>query len=204
MEGYLSEIRLFGGTFAPRGWAFCAGQIMQINTNDALFSLIGTTYGGNGSNTFALPDFRGRVPVGVGQGPGLPHVSLAQAWGSETHVITSNEMPMHTHVVIGPGSVPVEGQINMNMAVNGDGATSEQPGGNFLAPTGGSGVYDANPSGSDTLNPNAISVDTSGLSLDVSTMQITNSGGSQPVSNMQPYLVLNYIICLEGIYPSRN
>src|SRR5215211_5950019 len=101
MEGYIAEIRLFAGNFAPRGWAFCYGQILSIAQNTALFSLLGTTYGGNGQTTFALPDFRSRVPVGAGTGPGLANISLGEVSGHETVTLLLNQMPVHTHPVTG-------------------------------------------------------------------------------------------------------
>ena len=104
MEGTIAEIRMFAGNFAPRNWAFCAGQTMAIASNTALFSLLGTTYGGNGQTTFALPDLRGRVPVGTGQGPGLSYISLGEVAGAATHTLTSTEMPAHTHTATAPGA----------------------------------------------------------------------------------------------------
>ena len=97
-EPFLAEIIMFAGNFAPRGWAFCQGQILSIAQNTALFSLLGTTYGGNGQTTFALPDLRGRVPVGTGQGPGLPNVNLGDPAGEPTHTLIITEMPAHNHV----------------------------------------------------------------------------------------------------------
>jgi microcystin-dependent protein len=104
MEGYIAEIRLFAGNFAPRNWAFCQGQIMSISQNTALFSLLGTTYGGNGQTTFALPDFRGRVAVGTGQGPGLPNMTLGEMSGEPTHTLIVTEIPMHNHTINGSAS----------------------------------------------------------------------------------------------------
>src|SRR5688572_13508567 len=99
MEGYLAQVIMFAGNFAPRGWAFCQGQILSIAQNTALFALLGTTYGGNGQTTFALPDLRGRVPVGTGQGPGLPSVTLGELAGEPAHTLISTEMPAHNHMV---------------------------------------------------------------------------------------------------------
>src|SRR6187399_1257120 len=98
-EPFLAEIVMFAGNFAPRGWAFCQGQILAISQNTALFSLLGTTYGGNGQTTFALPDLRGRVPVGTGQGPGLPTMDLGQVGGEPTHTLITTEMPAHQHAL---------------------------------------------------------------------------------------------------------
>src|SRR5215510_651071 len=120
MEGTIGEIRMFAGNFAPRNWAFCAGQLMSISQNTALFSLLGTTYGGNGQTTFALPDFRGRVAVGTGQGPGLPNITLGEVSGEPTHTLISTEMPSHTHALVGSSAD----------------ANSGRPGGGLLAKTG--------------------------------------------------------------------
>lgn len=167
----LAEIRLFAGNFAPRGWAFCNGQILSISQNTALFSLLGTTYGGNGQTTFALPDLRGRVPISQGQGPGLPLYSLGEMGGEPNHTLIQTEMPAHNHTV------------QSNKATNAD-ATSSRP--NGRVPAAG-GAY------ADTSDGSALQPDVIGA-----------AGGSQPHNNMQPYLGLNYIIALEGIFPSRN
>lgn len=172
MEGYIAEVRLFAGNFAPRGWAFCQGQILSIAQNTALFSLLGTTYGGNGQTTFGLPDLRGRVAVGPGQGPGLPPINLGQVAGAPTHTLIITEIPAHNHTLNGvtePGDVA-------------------SPAGAFLAGTGG-------------LDPEYRA---SGTTVGMAPQSIGVAGGSQPHNNMQPYLGLNYIICMEGIYPSRN
>jgi microcystin-dependent protein len=126
---YLSEIQLFACNFAPRGYAFCSGQILPIAQNTALFSLLGTTYGGNGQTTFALPDLRGRVPVHPGQGPGLSNVSLGEVGGVETVTLTANQMPAHSHTANGTQAA----------------ATSTRPSGNV--PSGG-GAYNPTPDGS--------------------------------------------------------
>jgi microcystin-dependent protein len=178
MEGYIGQLIMFAGTFAPRNWAFCAGQLLSISQNTALFSILGTTYGGNGQTTFALPDLRGRVPVGVGQGPGLPNVSLGEVAGQPTHTLILTEIPAHNH------------------SINGNASGL----GNSAAPTGNSlgiGVVPSNNSPVNMYNnaaPNtALNAATAGL-----------AGGSQPHNIMQPYLGMNYVICLFGIFPSRN
>lgn len=178
MEGYIAEIRLFAGNFAPRGWAFCAGQILTISQNTALFALLGTTYGGNGQTTFALPDLRGRVAVGPGAGPGLPSINLGQMSGEPTHTLIITEMPAHNHAT----------QTTARAASASDttAPTNAFPG----ASSNRDNIYSA--ATDTTLNPNAVAV-TVGI-----------AGGSQPHNNMQPYLGMNYIICMEGIFPSRN
>jgi microcystin-dependent protein len=178
MEGTIAEIRLFAGNFAPRNWAFCSGQILSIAQNTALFALLGTTYGGNGQTTFALPDFRGRVAVGTGQGPGLSPIVLGQVAGEPTHTLITAEMPAHNHPISGSAS----GLAN-----------NANPTGNSLAI--GAVASDNSPVNMyNTAAPSAL--------LNGQTCGI--AGGSQPHNNMQPYLGMNYIICLFGIFPSRN
>jgi microcystin-dependent protein len=177
MEGYLAEIRMFAGNFAPRGWAFCQGQILSIAQNTALFALLGTTYGGNGQTTFALPDFRGRVAVGTGQGPGLSNIDLGEVAGSPYITLLASNMPAHTHA--------------LNASVNGP--TDNTASGNLLA--------SQSRSNGGTM-PNVYATNSSPVAM--GNLAIGISGGSQPFSIMQPYLGMNYIICLEGIFPSRN
>ncbi len=173
-EPFIGEIIMFGGTFAPRGWAFCNGQLMSIAQNSALFSILGTTYGGDGQTTFALPDLRGRVPVHAGdsQGPGLSPVVLGEQAGSPTVTLTASQMPMHNHPVT----------ANQN-------ATTTDPSGAFPANDARGtpvSIYAATSDGTH-MNPQMIGL----------------AGNSQPVSIEQPYLGVNFIIALEGIYPSR-
>lgn len=186
-DGFIGEIRLFAGNFEPRGWAFCNGQILSIAQNTALFSILGTTYGGNGQTTFALPDLRGRTPIGPGQGPGLASRTLGEAAGQESHFITVAELPVHSH--------PFSGTLK---------STSEA--GNTSNPTG---AYPAKAevvlSRTDTKENNTYkNTNNSTMAADVVTGTVGNSGSGQPINNMQPYLSINYIICLEGIFPSRN
>ncbi|PYT00799.1 MAG: phage tail protein [Acidobacteria bacterium] len=174
-EPFLGEIVMFAGNFAPRGWAFCQGQLLSIAQNTALFSILGTTYGGNGQTTFALPDFRGRVPMGTGQGPGLSPRTLGEESGTETVTLLSTQMPAHTHTA--------SAQLHASTLA----ADDTLPAGNFPA-DGGSYRTTTDT----TMNANAVTV-TNGI-----------SGGSQPFSIVQPYLVINFIIAIEGIFPSRN
>jgi microcystin-dependent protein len=180
MDGTLAEIKMFAGNFAPRNWAFCSGQILAINQNTALFSLLGTTYGGNGQTTFALPDFRGRLAVGTGQGPGLSNRNLGEVAGTEVVTLAVTEMPAHSHAAT----------INVNSGLG----TLANPSGNFLA-----GGQDA------TANPiPTYASASSAASLNAASVTGGNTGGSQPHNNMPPYLGMSFIICIAGIFPSRN
>jgi microcystin-dependent protein len=172
-QPFLSEIRIFAGNFAPRGNAFCAGQIMSIAQNTALFSLLGTNYGGNGQTTFALPDLRSRVPMHWGSGAGLtPHV-IGEQSGSESVTLLQTEIPQHTHNVAASSGVATvsEAASDVVLARSADGATA------YVASA-----------------PNT--------PLSPLTVGITGSG--QPHNNLMPYLAINYIIALQGIFPSRN
>lgn len=161
---FLAEIKIISWNYAPRGWAFCNGQFLPINQNQALFSLLGTTYGGNGQTTFALPDFRSRIPIHVGDG-----FLLGQAAGKEFHTLATGEMPAHNHTVSASNNV----------------GTLNTPTGNIFAP---SNVAFYQTTANNTLIPS----------------EITNVGGNQPHENRQPFLVLNFIIALQGIFPSQN
>jgi microcystin-dependent protein len=166
---------MFGGSFAPAGWMFCAGQTIAISENDTLFNLIGTTYGGDGQETFNLPDLQGRLPVHAGQGPGISqNYVLGQKAGVETVTLTTNQIPSHNHAVTGTDSGQQASPLNAIFAT----ATSTQAGVN---------AYDANP-------PTTALVNTT----------IQPIGGNQPHSNIQPTLCISYIISLFGVYPSQN
>ena len=179
MEEYLAIIKIFGGSFAPRGWAMCQGQILSIAQNTALFSIIGTTYGGNGQTTFALPDLRGRAPIGWGQGPGLSAYNIGQVSGTETVSILLNNMPAHNHAIGGTVQLPV----------NDSNADADGPIGAYLG-TPSTAIY------SSTTNGVAANLNTNLTTAVV--------GGSNPVGILQPVLAISYIICMEGIFPSRN
>ncbi len=168
---YLGEIRLFAGNFAPLNWAFCNGQLLSIAQNDALFSLIGTIYGGDGVQTFALPNLQSRVPVHQGQGPGLSNHTVGEMAGEENVTLTINQIPAHTHVA----------QANANAG------TLASPAGNVWAGANDS-PFAPPASANTTLAPGALG----------------NAGGSQPHDNMVPFLAVNFIISLAGIFPSQG
>jgi microcystin-dependent protein len=170
-EYYLAEIRLFAGNFEPRNWMFCDGRTLPINQNQALFSLLGTTYGGDGRTTFKLPDLRGRVPVGAGTGPGLTRRVLGEMAGQETVQLTAQQMPSHYH----PMTV-------------GTAASSAAPTDLAYANAGAANAY-----GQAATSLAAMAQDT-----------VTEAGADQRHENVQPCIGLNYIICVYGIYPSRD
>ena len=204
MDEFIGVIKLFAGNFAPRGWMFCQGQTLQITQYQALFSLLGTTYGGNGTNNFMLPDLRGRVPVGEGHGEGLSTVSLGEKVGTEQTKITSDNLPAKSlNVKITGLSVKTTGatvKIPVN-DLNSKEATSIA--GAYLTSNADS-IYSEESTPNRFYGSGAIPVDLGTMSVD-GTAKVEITGKSdQPFSNIQPSLGLNYIICLEGIYPSRN
>jgi len=180
-DPFLGEISMFGGNFAPRGWALCDGQLLPISQNTALFSILGTTFGGDGRTTFGLPDLRGRSPMHAGTGPGLSPRRLGEKGGVEQVALTIAQIPAHNH---GLSNVAVAGQITFKT----DDGTST---GNTPTVTG---VF----KGGGTKNFPGV---TSDLTANGST---NNNGGSQTHTNVQPYQVINYIIALQGTYPSRS
>lgn len=178
MEGTVATIMMFAGNFAPQGWAFCDGSLLAISENDALFSLIGTTYGGDGQTTFALPDLRGRVPVGTGQGAGLSSVSLGEKAGNEHATLTTSQMPGHIHQMKATvGSTSANADASNNPA--------------HVLGTPGVNVY--------TAPANATPAHLSGANV-----TLANTGSNVPFDTRQAFQVINYVICLYGIYPSRS
>jgi len=177
-DAYIAEIRIFGFNFAPKSWANCSGQLVSIAQNTALFSLLGTTYGGNGQTTFALPDLRGRAPIHWGQGAGLSPVTLGQFSGEENHTLLTTEMPMHNHTFQATTAAATKKPVNLGLFADDVDSQAVDYFATFNAP------------GSSYVNLNPLSM--------------PPMGGSQPHNNMQPYLVLNICICMFGIYPSRN
>lgn len=172
-EPFIAEIRIFAGNFAPRSWAFCNGQLLPVSQNTALFSLIGTTYGGDGRSTTALPNLEGRAPMHPGRGPGLTSRRLGQRGGVETVTLSEAQMPNHTH------------QMRFFAFAGNTGTPSANA---TIATVNGGALYRANEE-----------PDTSGA-----TQALPNTGGSQAHNNMQPYIAMNFIIALQGLYPSRS
>lgn len=177
IEPYIGQMMQTGFNFCPRGWAGANGQILAIAQNTALFSILGTTYGGNGQTTFALPDLRGRVAINQGSGPGLSPYSLGQVGGSETVTLTSANLPKHDH----RGGIQTANAAANSKTANGN-ALGVSSNNSFIAPP-----------------PDPV-----GNLMDRTMVQIAPTGGSQPISNRPPYLTVNWCIALEGIFPSRN
>jgi microcystin-dependent protein len=174
-DPFVAEIRIFPFNFAPRGWAWCDGQLMSISQNTALFSLLGTTYGGDGKSTFALPDLQGRAPMHPGQGPGLSLHDLGETGGSETVTLLESEIPSHPHV----------------MRASSDVADNNVPAGMMAAkPLGrGSLLYNAQ------ANPPVVSMNP---------VALAPTGGDNPHNNLQPYLTFYFCIALQGVFPPRS
>ena len=170
MDPFIGQIIMFAGNYAPRGWAFCDGQLLAVSQHMALFSIIGTFYGGDGRTTFALPDLRGRAPLHAGHGPGLTNRFLGSRAGTETNVLVPSQMPSHTHTLR---------------------ATSGR-------------ALETNPSGKLLAAPHADMYASGTSDVSLNSDAVGTAGGSQPIDNMPPFLAVNYIIALTGIYPSRS
>lgn len=188
MEGTIGEIRMFAGNFAPRSWAYCAGQLIAISQNEALFSILGCTYGGDCRTSFGLPDLRGRSPINPGTGPGLPTYRQAQRGGTEHAYLNATNLASHTHTI--SGSVAITAS---HKAINDMGTTGE-PDGAVPAVLDGRSAYSGDFDG--TMGADAVNVSANLIT--------TNAGASIGVTTVGPTLAMNYIICLFGLYPSRN
>ncbi|MBO6881218.1 MULTISPECIES: phage tail protein [Winogradskyella] len=175
MDQFMGQILMFGGTFAPRGWAFCHGQMLSIAQYQALFSLLGTTYGGDGRTTFALPDLRSRVAVGFGQGPGQPNIKLGSIGGEAQVTLNVQQLPAHNHT----------GTIEAVSPIPRGGSAGPDP----------TNAYNAE-GGAYATGKNA--------KMAADSVSVGQTGGGQAHNNMQPYTGINYIIALEGVYPSRS
>lgn len=183
-EEYIGTIKLFAGDFAPKGYMYCAGQLLPISGNEALFSIIGANYGGDGRVNFALPDLRGRIPVGQGQISGTHIFRLGTRAGTEETTLTISNLPPHNHIT--------------QLSVSSENATDSIPvAGASIAVPGTSQGRDFTPTlGFNTVAPN--------VNLNDNSVITGLAGAGMPINNMQPYLTLNYIICVYGIYPTRN
>jgi microcystin-dependent protein len=176
-EPFIGEIRMFSGNFAPRGWALCEGQLLSVEDNQSLYALLGTNYGGNGRDTFGLPDMRGRIPVGDGYGEGLTVRRQGEQFGTEIQALTIQNIPPHKH----------------SFMASQDLADSNEPAGNVLANTGEKVFYE-------NIDPN----DPADIIVPLTKESIQATGGNQAHSNLMPALCINFIIALGGIFPSRS
>ncbi|MBC7776411.1 MAG: phage tail protein [Phycisphaerae bacterium] len=178
MEGTMATIMMFAGNFAPRAWMFCNGALQSIANNEALFALLGTTYGGDGQTTFALPDLRSRIPVGTGNGAGLTGVTLGEVGGTETVTLNQSQLPAHSHTMsasVGTTSANANGTNNPTGVLASTSAATYLP----LSSSTGTTLAGAN-------------------------VVVGPQGNSQPIEIVQSYQAINYVICVEGIFPSRN
>jgi microcystin-dependent protein len=201
-EPFMGTVMIWAPNFAPRGWAFCQGQLLSISTNSALFSLLGVVYGGNGQTTFGLPNLAGRVPIGQGQSPGTSNYTLGQTSGTENVTLTTAQMPMHNHGAVLSG---VTGSVTFQATTN-PGTTPTPSAGNMLATADDPNASATNNIYAPATTDPAKLVDLGGASVSgiSGTVAISPNGSSQPFSVLQPYQVLNYVIALEGVFPSRN
>lgn len=208
MDSYLGEIKCFGGNYAPRNWAYCDGRLLNISEYNALYSLLGTQYGGDGISNFALPDLRGRCPIGAGAGTGLTTRSAGDLVGSETVALSTHQIPNHLHTIT--NQTTVENTLGgagtglvKCMAGTGD---TDTPVNNFIANAPNRTDMYTNSASSDHFNSAALEVNASlsgNLNVHVVT-QSGNAGQSVAHNNMQPWECINYIICLAGVYPPRS
>ena len=177
-EPYIGEIRMFGGNFAPRGWAMCDGQLLSIAENDVLYTLLGTTYGGDGQNTFGVPDLRGRTPSHQGTKNGQTYV-IGQPGGTESVTLTTAQLPAHTHPFLAASTAGAVG-----------------------VPTTATMISDQGPAGTTIFGYTPFNASNAQVTLTAAST--TPTGGNQPHDNMQPYVGINFIIALNGIFPSQN
>jgi len=184
MDPFIGQIMMFGGNFAPRGWALCNGQLLAISANSALFSILGTTYGGDGRTTFGLPDLRGRSPMHVGAGPGLSPITWGGKGGAEVHTLTVGQMPNHIH----DGSA-----LKGTLACNEEDGTTDDPQGMSIGVAASGTPYNNEPNDK-VMKANDVSVSGS----------TGPQGGGQSFNIRNPYLGTNFVIALQGIYPSRS
>ena len=178
---FIGEVRAYGFNFNPRGWAFCQGQLMSIASNTALFSLLGTTYGGDGRTTFGLPDFQGRAPLGMGQGPGRPDYAWGEKAGAAQATLLTANLPLHAHAISGSAALPAHG---------GPG-TADTPVNNVPAGSPVSENYSAASAANASLGGTSVN------------LTVQPAGAGQPFGKMPPYLAINFCIALQGIFPSR-
>jgi len=203
MDGTIGEVRLFAGNYAPRTWALCNGSTLQITSNQALYSILGVTFGGDGKTTFALPDLRGRTPVCVGKAASGTNYLPGVAFGTENVTLQVSQIPSHTHTADVGVSGGSGGGSAILLGIN-DAGGAPGPGGNFLGVDSNAGAASYAVSGTvDVMNSNSIVISNAVIS-NQSSVTIGDAGSSAAHSNLQPSLALTYIICIAGLYPTRN
>ncbi len=195
-DPFIAEIIMFGGNFAPRGWAFCDGQLLSISSNSALFSILGTTYGGDGRTTFGLPDLRGRVAMHPGSGPGLTTRRLGEKSGVESVILNTTQIPAHNHTATATASGSGTGTSYGTDTPGNNGFV----GGRTWSHVGANLYRDATPN----VAMRAGNVTLDNLTVTVDNVTVNNTGGNQAHTNVQPFQCVNFIIALVGVFPSRN
>jgi microcystin-dependent protein len=200
MEGTMAEIRGFGGNYAPQNWAICNGALLSVSQHTALFSLLGAIYGGDGRTTFALPNLEGRVPIGTGSSYGGSNYDLGQQGGAESVSLGLNQLPAHTHNAAPNLTVTGTATGNVELPCYNEGGDATSPGGNILANIG-SGYMEAGEADAN-LAPASASLSVQGSVQ--GSIDIGSTGSGLPISNMQPFTAINWIICVTGLFPSRN
>ena len=201
-ESYLASVDLWAGNYAPHNWAFCQGQLLAIQGNAALYALLSNRFGGDGQTNFALPDMRGRTAVGMGNGIGLTERILGQKGGQETIVLTLAQMPAHIHTATftPAGAANLTGSVALPVKT-GLGTGSNNPAGNYFGPSGSTNLYYSDTTPNTFMAP--VTVDISGGGIG-GVVTVANTGNNAPVPVLQPYAVLNYIICTSGTFPPRS
>lgn len=189
-QPFIAQIVMFGGNFAIRDWGFCSGGLLPISQNSALFSLIGTIYGGDGRTTFALPEMRGRVPMHFGNGPGLSDRPLGQRGGQQDTVLNQTHLPSHNHAAA----------LNLNVSLMAESgpASEATPAGNMIA------AHTSNAFRPDDAGRSDLPMGPSSIKNNGSTVTIGNTGGNQSFTNLPPYTVVNFLMAMQGIFPSRS
>lgn len=200
MDGYLGTIMLWAGNFAPQNWAYCQGQLLQVSQYSALYSILGTTYGGDGRTTFGLPDLRGRVPVGTGPGPGLTNYPPGTKYGVETTTLNLSQMPQHIHDnTVSAQASPLSVSVAIPSVTGSEASTFRPSNTALLGRPQGTPIY-SSAAADTTLEP----FDATGTLTPQVAINNAVAGGSSPVDIRQPFLALNFIICINGLYPARN
>ena len=210
MEGCYGQVMVFAGNYAPKNWMFCHGQLLNISEHEILYAVIGTTFGGNGTTTFAIPDFRGRVPVGAGQGPNTMFIPFGSMGGSESFQLSVTQLPSHNHSAQFNG-----GDLNFNSATasgsvppkaySGRQSLTNDPTGNYPAKApSGTNIYSSSNNSTMGSSPVSIHITDVDMSIENVNVIIGDTGSGQKIYHRSPFIGVNWIICIDGCFPSRN